>query len=282
VYRKIGLVTDSTSDLPPALAEAQGLYIVPQRILWNGYSYRDGLDLTPEMFYRMLGETDTLPETEPPTPEDFADAYQQAADCGAEQVIALVMSSRLSGAFHHAQAGAQLVNFPVFVQDTWMVSMAEGFCVLAGSELCRLGMSVDVILDGIRQTRRGTRLFFTVDTLDYLHRGGRISGLQHRIGSALSFKPIFCLDEGQIQLVEHARSRARAIRRMLELALEAVPAGEPVRAAVVHGDALAEASALAETVEAAWSPLQLMITPVSAAIGVHTGPGVLGLALSPC
>jgi DegV family protein with EDD domain len=282
VHRKIGLVTDSTSDLTPALAEAHGLHIVPQRILWDGYAYRDGLDLSPEMFYRMLAEADTPPETQPPTAEDFAEAYQSAADCGAEQVIALVMSSRLSHAFHHAQAGAQLVNFPVFVQDTWTLSMAEGFCVLAGSELCRLESSVDVILDGIRQTRRNTHLFFTVDTLDYLHRGGRISGLQHRIGSALSFKPIFCLSDGQIQMVEHARSRARAIRRMLELALEAVPAGNPVRAAVVHGDALADASALAETVEAAWSPLQLMVTPLSAAIGVHAGPGVLGLALSPC
>jgi DegV family protein with EDD domain len=282
LHRQIGLVTDSTSDLPPALVEAHGLHVVPQRILWDGYAYRDGLDLSPEMFYRRLAATDTPPATQPPAPEDFAEAYQSAADCGAEQVIALVMSSRLSQAFHNAQAGAQHVNVPVFVQDTRMLSMAEGFCVLAAAELCQMERSVDVILDGIRQTRRSTHLFFTVDTLDYLHRGGRISGIQHRIGSALSFKPIFCLSDGQIQLVEQARSRARAVRRMLELALESVPAGSPVRAAVVHGDALTDASALADTVEAAWSPLQLMVTPVSAAIGVHAGPGVLGLALSPC
>lgn len=282
MHRKIGLVTDSTSDLPPALVEAHGLHVVPQRILWDGDLYRDGIDLPPELFYRTLARTRTLPETQPPTPETFAEAYQAAHEDGAEQVIALVMSSRLSQAFHHAQAGAQLVNFPVYVQDTRMLSMAEGFCVLAGSELCQSGEPVDVILDGIRQTRRSTHLYFTVDTLDYLHRGGRISGLQHRIGSALSIKPIFCLSEGQIQLVENARSRARAIQRMVELALEAAPAGSPVRAAVVHGDALAEASMLAETVERAWSPLQLMVTPVSAAIGVHAGPGVLGLALSQC
>ncbi len=282
MQRKIALVTDSTCDLPRNIARDYGIHIIPQPITWDGRIYHDGVDLMPVEFYRQLGETSALPTSAAPSPEDFAGAFEAARSVDdADQVVALLLSSKLSDSVQNAQVGAQQVNFPVFIQDTQTVSMGLGFVALAAARARDQGAAVEEILNTARQTRRKTTVFFTVSTLDFLHRGGRIGGARHLIGNALSLKPILTVDDGQVAVAATIRSRSRALGRMLELAGEGVKSGE-VWAAVVNGDAELEAMEVLNTISEQWKPEQLIASSVCPSIGTNTGPGVLGVIVCHC
>jgi len=279
VPRKITLVTDSTCDLPLRIAVAHDIYVIPQRILWDGELYFDGVDLTAGAFYQRLAHAESLPETAPPSPEEFATEFEaaRAAD-QSEQVIALLLSSRLSQSFVNAQAGARLVDFPVFLQDSQTVSMGLGFAALAAAAIRNAGGSVDDVLEAARQTRRQTRIFFTVDTLEFLYRGGRIGGARHLIGTALSLRPILTVERGQVEALETVRARPRAVARMLELAAENALT-EGARVALMSGGADDEALALLPSIRKQLHAQEIIECPVSPSIGVHTGPGVLGITV---
>ncbi|MBZ0283962.1 MAG: DegV family protein [Anaerolineae bacterium] len=281
--RKIAIVTDSTCDLPQHLIEQGGIGVVPQWITWGEETYRDGVDLTPDDFYQRLAESPVLPVSGPATAEDFAAAFEAARVVQrAEQVVAILLSSRLSASFLNAQAGARLVDFPVFVHDSQTVSMGLGFSVLAAAEARDAGATVDDILETARRVRRQTCIYFTVGTLDFLYRGGRIGGARHLIGKALSIKPILTVTDGQVEAAENVISRARAVQRMLDLAAAEIPPGSPVRVSVMSGEAGEEALELLSPIRQRWQPMQLIEGPISPAIGVNAGPGVLGITVSRC
>lgn len=280
--RKIALVTDSTCDLPVQVAQAADIHVIPQQIIWDGQAYRDGIDLTLASFYQRLATSPTLPVSAPPTPDDFAAAFQAArAKDEAEQVVLFTLSSKLSDSFHNALVGARLVNFPVFVHDSQTVSMGLGFAVLAAARARDDGANVDQILEAARQARRQCRQFFTVDTLEFLYRGGRIGGARHLIGTALSLRPILTIEDGQVVVIETVRTRQRAIARMLELAAEEGTPGE-VQVAIMSGDADEEARQLIAPLRQRLKPLELIESHVSTSIGVNTGPGVLGITVCRC
>jgi DegV family protein with EDD domain len=282
VSRKITLVTDSTCDLPSHLAEEHGIHIIPQRILWDNELYFDGVDLTSDAFYARLAEAQTLPESAPPTPEEFAAEFETArAQNRSEQIIAILLSSHLSKSFANAQAAALMVDFPVFLQDSQTVSMGLGFAVLSAAEALRAGANSDAILEAARQSRRQTRILFTVDTLEFLYRGGRMGGARHMIGTALSIKPILALVQGQIAAVDSVRTQARAVARMLELAAENTPPGS-ARVALMSGGADDESLALLDPARKRLRPQEIIECNVSPSIGVHTGPGVLGITVCLC
>ncbi len=274
---KIAILTDSTCDLPAALTDDYGISVIPQQIIWEGQMYLDGVHLSADTFYHHLAHSDQPPTTAPPTPDDFALAYEQArAHMEAEKVIAVLLSSRLSSTFAHAQAGAQLVDFPVFLYDTQTVSMGLGFAVLAAAQARNAGAAVDGVLEAARQARRRTHLYFTVHTLDFLRRGGRISHLQHVIGAAFDVRPILHIHEGQIEVAEITRKLPRAVQRMLELAHNG---GGAQQVAVMHGSAPEAALALEAQIRHTWRAQQVMVGTVGPTLGVHTGPGVLGIAV---
>ena len=280
--RKITLVTDSTCDLPPHLAEEHGIHVIPQRIVWDNELYFDGIDLTSAAFYERLANSETLPESAPPTPEEFAAEFETArAENRAEQVIAILLSSHLSLSFVNAQAAALLVDFPVFLHDSQTVSMGLGFAALSAAGALRAGAGIDEILEAARQSRRQTRILFTVDTLEFLYRGGRMGGARHMIGTALAIKPILAVEHGHVEAVESVRTRARAVTRMLELAAENTPPGS-ARIALMSGGADDEALALLEPARKQLRPQEIIECSVSPSIGVHTGPGVLGITVCQC
>lgn len=277
--RKITLVTDSTCDLPPTVAQTQGIHLVPQHIIWDGDLFFDGVDLSSHDFYRRLANSPSLPETAPPTPEEFATEFEaaRAAD-QADQLVAILLSSRLSDCFANAQQGARLLDFPVFLQDSQTVSMGLGFAVLAAAAARDSGGVVDDMLEAARQTRRRTRIFFTVDTLEFLYRGGRIGGARHLIGTALSLRPILTVENGQVEALESVRTRPRAVARMLELAAEYMTPGD-AHIALMSGGADEEARALLAPAGRKLRPSEIFESQVSPSIGVHTGPGVLGITV---
>jgi fatty acid kinase fatty acid binding subunit len=282
VSRKITLVTDSTCDLPPHLAAEHGVHIIPQRIVWDHDLYFDGIDLTSEAFYERLAKAETLPESAPPTPEEFAAEFETArAENRAEQVIAILLSSHLSQSFANAQTAALMVDFPVFLHDSQTVSMGLGFAVLSAAAAIRVGAGVDAIIEAARQTRRQTRILFTVDTLEFLYRGGRMGGARHMIGTALAIKPLLTVEHGRIEAVENVRTQTRAVARMLELAAENTPPGSS-RIALMSGGADDEARALLDPARQHLRPQEIIECSVSPSIGVHTGPGVLGITVCLC
>lgn len=274
----IAIVTDSTCDLPPHLLAAHDIYVIPQKIVWNGVIYRDGVELSSSDFYQFLASARDLPETLPPSPAEFA-RYFEEAHAGADVVIALLLSSKLSQSFIHAQQAAHELDFPVFVLDTQMISLGLGFAVLAAADARSQGAPVEQILNVARQARRQTHVYFTVNTLDFLYRGGRIGGARHLIGKALSINPILTVSGGQVEPVENVRTRQRAVQRMVELAANGT--NGPVRVGVTHGDAAEEAHALLDYIAHAWQPQQLIASTTCPAIGTHTGPGVLSITVSP-
>lgn len=276
---KVALVTDSTADLPSALAEAKGIHIVPQIVIWEGTAYRDGVDLTNNEFYWRLGEASELPQTAPPSAEDFAAGFEAARrQAHADQVVALVISSKLSQSFVSAQAGARMVDFPVYLQDTQTVTVGLGFAALAAAAARDAGATVEGILAAARQARRQTSMYFTLDTLDFLYRGGRIGGARHLLGTALNLKPILTVTDGQVEAAENVRNRDRAVTRMLDLIEQSIPQGAGVQIAVINGHAEEEALELLTPVRRQFNPVNVIESNICAALGVHTGPGALGLA----
>jgi DegV family protein with EDD domain len=277
-HNHIAIVTDSTCDLPPHLLAAHNIYVIPQKIVWNGVIYQDGVELTSNDFYQFLSSSRDLPDTMPPSPAEFVRHFEEAR-AGADAVIALLLSSKLSQSFIHAQQAARELDFPVFVLDTQTISLALGFAVLAAADARSQGSAVEQILDVARQSRRQSSVYFTVDTLDFLYRGGRIGGARHLIGTALSIKPILTVSGGQVEAVENVRTRQRAIQRMVELAANGTHGA--VRVGVTHGNAAEEAHTLLDYIAHTWQPQQLVASNTCPAIGAHTGPGVLSITVSP-
>jgi fatty acid-binding protein DegV len=245
VPRKISLLTDSTCDLPQSLIQRLGIHLVPQHIIWDGDLFFDGVDLSADDFYKRLATAENLPETAPPSPEEFAAEFETArADDAADQLVAILISSRLSESFANAQKGARLVDFPVFLQDSQTVSMGLGFAVLAAASARDGDGSADEMLEAARDARRRTRMFFTVDTLEF----------------------------------ESVRTRPRAVARMLELAAEYSAPGD-VRIALMSGGTDEEAMALLQPSRRQLRPTELFECHVSPSLGVHAGPGVLGITV---
>ncbi len=216
---KIAIVTDSTSDLPVDTAAQHHIEIVPQHILWRTQSYLDGVQLKIADFYERLAHKSEMPKTSQPPPADFAVAYRHAREVNnADAVVCVTVSSTLSGTYNSAEAARALVDFPVQVVDSRSVTMGLGFAVLAAARARDQGATLAETAEAAAETGKKAHVFFTVNTLEFLQRGGRIGKAQRVIGTALSIKPIFRVYDGQVHSAETVRTRRRALARMLELA----------------------------------------------------------------
>ncbi len=273
----VAIVTDSTCDLPAALAQARAIEVVPQHILWGTESYTDGIQLTVEQFYSRLEKEAELPKTSQPSPNEFADAYRRARDAAkAHSVVCITLSKLLSGTYNSAEAARALVDFPVRVVDSQSVTMGLGFAVLAAADARDRGASPEEMAQAAALTGQKSHTLFTVNTLEFLHRGGRIGGAQRLIGTALSIKPILEIRDGQVHAAENVRTRKRALARLIEIVCR--QQSGPLQIAVLHGAAPEDAERVAADVQHSLAPKLLIRTTVCSAVGAHAGPGVVGLA----
>lgn len=277
---RIALVTDSTCNLPADLAAERHIYVAPLYILWNNDSYRDGLDITTEAFYTRLATSDTLPTTSQVSVKDFVEMFQRAREAEqADEVICAVVSSGISGTYSSALQAATQVDFPVRPIDTLQVSWALGFPVLAGADARDACEDADSIEQAIRSAMVRQRLIFTIDSLEYLHKGGRIGNARRLLGSALHIKPILELDDGIVSAGENVRTRKRAVEQMLSVAVQRAQ-GSPIRrVAVIHGDVADEAQRLLEQAQMRFQPEQIHLSYITPVLGVHVGPGALGVVV---
>jgi DegV family protein with EDD domain len=274
---RVAIVTDSTCDIPAALAREHRIVVVPQCLVWGAEELRVGLDIGNDGFFARLSDDPIHPKTSQPTPTDFAEAIRGS---GAREAVIITISRQLSGTFDSAHAAQDLVALPLHVVDSSSVSIGLGWQVLAAARARDRGGSIRDIMAAAEDVRgRIGRFFFTVDTLEFLHRGGRIGGAARLFGTALQLKPMLVLDHstGRVEPGERTRTRARALRRIVDATFEQVDASRPLHVAVMHGAAPDDARLLIEEVRARCAPVELLTGEVSPIIGVHAGPGVIGI-----
>lgn len=277
---KIAIVTDSTSDISAALAAERQIFVAPLHILWGDQDLLDGVDISREEFYRRLTTDPHHPTTSQPAPEEFASLFQRARDAtDASAVLAVTISAAISGTYNAAEQAAKLVDFPVHLVDSRTTSGALGLLTLAIADLRDSGAPVEQIVQQAREYVSRTRAILTIDTLEFLHRSGRVSTARRWIGALLQMKPILYVNDGRLEALEAVRTRNVALARMLEIFNSWVDPHRPLRVAILYGDTPQDADAYEAALKERWNPTFIMKVIASSAVGVHTGPGAMGLTL---
>jgi DegV family protein with EDD domain len=277
---KIAVVTDSTTYMPPELVKKHNISIAPQVLIWGDQIYKDGVDMESREFFTRLKTTRVMPTTSQVAVISFQEIFQSLVDQDFD-VLALLVSSKLSGTVQSAMQARDLMSSArdkINVVDSQSVAMALGFQALAVARAIEAGASLKDAMALAEKSHEYTGVFFAVDTLEFLHRGGRIGGAQRFIGSALNLKPILAIQEGRVEGIERIRTKSKAQDRILELCIEKVNRRSPVRLATLHANAPEDAKALLTRAEKALNPIESIFTEVSPTVGTHAGPGTVGLA----
>jgi DegV family protein with EDD domain len=277
---EFAIVTDSTADIPPHLAQDRQIFVAPMHIYWDGEDLRDGIDIAPSAFYERLVKSRVSPTTSQPTLPEFRDIFQRAVrESGAKAVIVLTISAQLSGTYNAACQAAKLMDFPVYPIDTRTGSLAHGLTALSLADARDAGISVRDAVEFAQQLAAKTKMVFALNTLEFLYRSGRVNNLQRLLGTALRIKPILHVQNGGISLMEQVRSRRRQIKRLLELFEETVDSSRPLQLGILHGNALDDMQSFLDSITKNWQPIRIVQNTVCAPVGVHTGPGSLGFAI---
>jgi DegV family protein with EDD domain len=276
----IAILTDSTANLPAEWVEQYAIRIIPLKIHWGNETYLDGIDLTPEEFYMHLSNSKHLPTTTQPSIQDFLMAFNSLADEGATGIVVPLISSGISGTVASAQAAArQFTRVPVEIIDTQITSVGQVMIILASARAAEQGASLQEVRRAADEVVKRLHVFFAVDTLEYLHRGGRINGASRYLGTALDIKPIlFFNSEGKIDALERVRTKRKALQRLIALA-EQQANGGPVRVGIVHANAPQAAQGFRDKVEKRLKCKEIFTVEFSPVISVHVGPGTIGIAL---
>jgi DegV family protein with EDD domain len=277
---KIAVVTDSSALLPSDLANQYDIRTAPLTVIWGTDTYLDGVEITPPEFYRRLREHPIHPSTTQPNPEDFIRLFDELAKDYSGIVVPLI-SSELNGSVSSASIAAeQFANMPIRIVDTRTAAMGLGFSVLAAARAASSGKSIDEVEQNARTVASMVKVFFVADTLKFLHKGGKISGAARLLGTVFALKHLFHLNEGRVDALERVRTKRKAVERMVELAQQYVNE-TPVRASIMHANALREGEALKKKVAKLFRCSELHLTELSPVIAANTGPGTLGLAIFP-
>lgn len=274
---KIGVVTDSTSDIPAALAEQYGIEIVRAVININGKSYTDGLEISREDFYTRLPGLTPLPTTSSPSVGAFQVCYEKLLKSGSESILSIHPPNELSGIYNAARLAAEEFGQRVKVLDSGQVSLGLGYQVLLAAETAAKGAIQDEVLTLVESVRKRVRLTALLDTIEYVRRSGRVTWAVAMLGGALRLQPLIELRFGIVHRLGLARTRLQGIHRMVEVLNSW---GSLERLAVLHTNAESAARQLLEDVRSkvAVPPLLVNVTTV---IGTHVGPNGLGFAVVP-
>ena len=274
----IHVVTDSACDLSPALAEERGVRVVPLAIRFGSEELVDREELSTKEFWDRVITGPHMPETAAPSPGAFQQAYLDALDAGAESVVCVTISSRLSATFQAACGAQDAVagRVPVRVVDSLSVTLGQGLMVQAALEMAAEGRSLDDVVAVLEDMKPRTHVFGVFESLDYLRRGGRIGGAAHLVGSLLSIKPVIVVRDGVVEVESKQRTRARSLQY---LAGKAIEAGPLERLAVANGAArdIDDVLALLQQADTAHDMVVGDLGPV---VGSHTGPGAVGVCFT--
>ena len=279
---RIAVVTDSTCDLGPKALEARGVAMVSLKVHFGDDTYCDWVDLTPQTFYPMLRSAATPPTTSQPTPGEFAAVYQRLADEGAEGIVSIHLSQKLSGTFESATMAASTAPVPVRVVDSTFVSGALTFAIDAACKARDEGAYLDAVERAAIDAAAKTELFFVLDTLDYLVKGGRAGRTQGMAASVLNVKPVLVVTGGLIEPYKKSKGTAKALREMAEHVAERSKKLGPLKIVVIHAVAENLADELGNAIRSAGTDIaELSFDEIGAVIGTHVGPRAVGVAYIP-
>jgi DegV family protein with EDD domain len=276
---RVAIFTDSASDLDPAQAAAEGIEIVPLLVTFGSETYKAGVEMSTEEFWkRMVAPDAPFPKTAAASPGDFKEAFEAAFAAGAEAIVSVNVAGTLSGAIKSAQiARDMLPDREIHVVDSNGASMAQGILARIGVELADEGRPAAEIAERLESRTDDILIYVALDTLEYLKKGGRISGTSAAIGTLLSVKPIIKVKDGAVETVDKVRTRSKARERLIELIVE-----RPIeRLAILHTIS-PDVEAFREQVLArapGLDPADVTIDVVGASVGPHLGPGCVGAAI---
>jgi DegV family protein with EDD domain len=277
---KTAIITDSSAYLPDDLVQQFGIHVIPLTVIFGEETLLDVVEIDITEFHRRLSEGPIHPSTTQPNPEDFTALYETLAT-DYDGIVAVLISSELSGTVNSALVAKEdFDRIPVRVIDSRSTSMGLGLAVLAAAEAASVGKTLDEVESAAREVCSNVKVLFVVDTLEYLHKGGRIGGASRFLGTALGLKPLLHINDGRVDGLEKVRTKRKAVDRMLDLATEYAN-GQSVHVAVIHAAALEEAETLKSAVMERFDCIDLLITDLSPAIATHAGPGTLGIAICP-
>ncbi|MBF6599897.1 MAG: DegV family protein [Dehalococcoidia bacterium] len=269
------VVTDSTSDIPRETVEELRIDVVPLTVAFGSEQYRDGIDLNADEFYARLGQSKVLPTTSQPPPALFRYAYGHLASRG--DVVSVHLSHKFSGTVNTARAAAaEVAPERISVVDSGSASMGMGLCVLAAARAAAEGKSRDECVAAAESTARRVHVAVAFETLDFLRRGGRIGRAQAFVGGLLRLKPILTVQEGEAHPLTRVRSRGKALDELVALATRFERVSE---IAILHTTTPDDAAQLAERAQEARPDARLMTGRFGPVLGVHGGPGMLGIAV---
>ena len=271
----VKIVTDSTCDLPRELVARRGITVVPLLVRFGAETFRDGVDLAADDFYKKLTGSKALPTTAAPGPGVFAEAYQRLLAQGHE-VLSIHVSSKLSATYSSALNGKDQLGpgKAIEVVDCLSVSMGLGLLALLAAKAARAGMSLAQVADVVRKRMPDVKLYGAFDTLEYLHKGGRIGRAQALLGSMLNLKPMVIVQDGEVHPLERVRTRAKAMARLVELATST----KTDEVAIIHATTPADLDDLAKRIGTALPGKGMIKAQFGPVLGTYTGPGTMGVA----
>ncbi|MFU8772931.1 MAG: DegV family protein [Anaerolineales bacterium] len=274
----VAIVTDSTCSIPKEYLEKYTIRVIPQILIWEEETLLDGIDIQVTDFYNRLAQSNSNPTTSQATIASFKKVFDEVLEEGYD-ILAILISQKLSGTIESAnQAKALLPDAPIEIVDSNSISMAMGFQILSVAHAASEGASLNECKQLAEKAIPHTGVAIAVDTLEYLHRGGRIGGGARFLGTALNIKPILEVVDGRVEPVERVRTRKKSLSRLVDLIAERVGDRKPVRLAGLHANAPEDARGLLEMAVGRLDPVEQVFTEVSPVVGAHAGPGTVGLA----
>ncbi len=278
----IKILTDSTADLPPALHGHPRIDTIPLKVVTPQRTYLDRVDLDTPEFLNLLKNSPTLPTTSQPSAGEFETKYRQMLDGGADAILSIHISSKLSGTISSAHAALEtLRGAPITVFDSLSTSIGLGILIQQAVKALDAGEPLAEVVKVLEVMRDAIKIGFVVDTLEYLHKGGRIGRASALMGTLLNVKPVLTLTGGAIEPLDKARSKRKGIERTLAYIQESIGTERPMVAGIAQLETAEEAESVRQAVLDRFNCKDCFIAELSPVIGTHTGPGVVGIAGCP-
>ena len=278
---KIAIVTDSVACIPPDLVAQYGIHIAAVQVIWDRKTYRDGIDMSMKEFYARLRTSKTLPTTTSAIQGEYIQIYE-ALSGKVDHIVVITLSGALGASSSSALSAAEIVpDTPVEVVDTSTAMLAQGFIVLEAAKAAAKGCSQQEIVHAAQKAIPKTQIFWAMDTLDYMRKGGRVSLPQAVLASWLKVKPIVSIEieDGKVHPLERTRTKPKAIDKLLEIMEQRVKGTGPLHVGVLHGDVPDEAEGLKQRILERFKPVEVLISEITPVIGTHIGPGAIGISL---
>lgn len=277
---KVAIVTDSTSYIPKEYLEKYNITLLPQLLIWGEETLQDGIDILPDAFYRRLATAKVMPTTSQASISSMIQAFSTLIDQG-YSVLGIFVSSKLSGTVQSAMQAREMLTAgkeKVEIIDSQTSAMAMGFLAIKAARASADGASLLECKKLVENSFSSVGVYFVVDTLEFLHRGGRIGGAQRLLGTALNLKPILAVQDGKVESIERIRTKRKAMDRLVEIIVEQCAGKSTVQLAALHANALEDAQDVLDGASKVLHVTEKILTELSPVVGAHTGPGTIALA----